>query len=91
MYIIDLSSEWGSTTRLISVARKLAKQLSIDEEETEAIIEEMLEGSYNELLDAFESYFGEIALLQNRPFELDEGIWGDEVEDEEHTWNNYDY
>lgn len=79
MIIIDLSGPEGNAFSLMGKVKVYGKQLEMEKSEIDAIIDEMKEGDYNDLLDVFENHFGEYVLLQNKPFEWDEDIWDDEI------------
>ena len=77
--IIDLSGPRGNAFNLLAQAKKLGKILDMTKEEIESVNKEMMSGDYNNLIDVFENYFGELVILQNKPFEWDEDIWDDEI------------
>jgi len=52
---IDITGPDGNAFMLIGQARQLAKQLDMD---GNAIIEEMMAGDHESLLDTFEKHFG---------------------------------
>ena len=79
MIVIDLSGPQGNSFNLLGQARKLGKILDMTKEEIESVNKEMMSGDYNNLIDVFENYFGELVILQNKPFEWDEDIWDDEI------------
>ena len=77
--MIDLSGPQGNAFNLLAQAKKLGKILDMTKEEIESVNKEMMSGDYNNLIDVFENYFGELVILQNKPFEWDEDIWDDEI------------
>lgn len=79
MIVIDLSGPQGNSFNLLAQARKLGKILDMTKEEIESVNEEMMSGDYDNLIDVFENYFGELVVLQNKPFEWDEDVWDDEI------------
>ena len=59
--VIDINGPQGNAFFLMGTAGKLAKQLDLN---TDKIIEEMKAGDYENLLDTFDSYFGDYVDLQ---------------------------
>lgn len=57
---IDLSGPDGNAFVLFGYAKNYAKQLGLDGNE---IVEEMKSGDYENLLNVFDSYFGEFVTL----------------------------
>lgn len=57
---IDLTGPDGNAFALMGIAKKAAKQLGLD---GEAIVLEMQEGDYENLIEVFEKYFGRIFTL----------------------------
>jgi hypothetical protein len=57
---IDLTGPQGNAFFLLGTASNLAKQLGMNSEE---IIEEMKSGDYENLLEVFDGYFGDIVTL----------------------------
>jgi hypothetical protein len=53
---IDISGPAGNAFALMGSARNYAKQLGLD---PKPIIEEMMSGDYENLLQSFDKYFGE--------------------------------
>ena len=53
---IDLTGPQGNAFFLLGTASKLAKQLEFD---SDAILKEMRESDYENLVEVFDSYFGE--------------------------------
>jgi hypothetical protein len=61
---IDLAGPDGNAFALMGFARQWAKQLGRD---PDPIIEEMMSGDYNNLLDVFDKNFKYVATLLNDP------------------------
>jgi len=57
---IDLTGPHGNAFYLIGVAKNLAKQL---EKDSVAIIEEMMSGDYEHLVEVFDREFGHFVIL----------------------------
>lgn len=53
---IDISGPEGNAYYLLSTAKAFAKQLNLDDE---AILEEMQESDYENLITVFDKHFGE--------------------------------
>ena len=58
--IIDLTGPQGNAFCLMGIARDTARQMGIDHE---PIIEDMMSGEYEHLLEVFEKHFGTIYTL----------------------------
>lgn len=58
--IIDLSGEQGNAYYLLGIASNLSKQLGLN---SKKIIEEMKSDDYENLIQVFDSYFGEYVTL----------------------------
>ena len=59
--IIDLTGPDGNAFALMGYARKLAKQLDLD---STKIIQEMISGDYENLLEVFDNAFGDFVILE---------------------------
>jgi hypothetical protein len=59
--IIDLTGPDGNAFALMGYARKLAKQLDLD---STKIIQEMMSGDYENLLEVFDNAFGDFVILE---------------------------
>jgi hypothetical protein len=57
---IDLTGPDGNASVLLGIARKYAKQLGLDDK---IIIEDMMSGDYEHLVDTFEDNFGSFVTL----------------------------
>lgn len=57
---IDLTGPQGNAFYLLGTARNLAKQLELDGKQ---IMEEMMSGDYENLLQVFDRYFGSFVTL----------------------------
>lgn len=60
-YVIDLTGPQGNAFVMLGHARKLAKLLNLD---SEKIMYEMTRGDYENLIQVFDSYFGEYVILE---------------------------
>lgn len=58
--VIDLTGPDGNAFALMGYARKYARQLEID---SKLIIEDMMSGDYEHLLEVFEKHFGSFVTL----------------------------
>ena len=59
--VIDLTGPDGNAFALMGYANKLAKQLGLD---SEAIINDMKSGDYENLLEVFDENFGAFVMLE---------------------------
>jgi hypothetical protein len=59
--IIDLTGPDGNAYALMGYASRFAKQLGLD---GKAITNEMMAGNYEDLLQVFDSYFGDFVVLE---------------------------
>ena len=59
--VIDLTGPQGNAFFLLGMAEKWGKQLGLD---TEKIYQEMTSGDYENLIQVFDSYFGDICDLE---------------------------
>ena len=59
--VIDLTGPDGNAFNLLGVANRLGKQLGMD---TEALIERMTSGDYENLVQEFDKAFGNIVILE---------------------------
>ena len=57
---IDLTGPQGNAFFLLGTATKLARQLDLNEYE---VLNEMKSGDYENLLQVFDSYFGDFVIL----------------------------
>lgn len=62
--VIDLTGPDGNAFSLLAKARKFGKQLSMSNEKIDALIERMMDGDYENLLDEFEKVFGDYVILE---------------------------
>ena len=61
--IIDLTGPDGNALTLIVYAKRLSKQLGWKDKGA-ALINEMMEGDYEHLLEVFDNAFGEFVILE---------------------------
>ena len=59
--VIDLTGPDGNAFALMGLANKLAKQLGLD---SEIIINDMTSSDYENLLEVFDSNFGDYVILE---------------------------
>lgn len=59
--VLDLTGPDGNAYALMGYAQRYAKQLNLD---GKAIVEEMMSGDYENLLQVFDKYFGEYIVLE---------------------------
>tara|TARA_Y100000389_G_C17451540_1_gene515173 strand:+ start:1112 stop:1330 length:219 start_codon:yes stop_codon:yes gene_type:complete len=59
--VIDLTGPDGNAFALMGYAKKLAKQLDLD---STKITQEMMSGDYENLLEVFDSAFGDFVILE---------------------------
>ncbi len=56
---IDLTGEQGDAFYILGMAGTLGKQLSMTDEEIEAVRDQMKAGDYENLVSVFDDYFGD--------------------------------
>lgn len=61
MLVLDLTGPQGNALVLLGYAKNLAKQLDLD---GSAIIDEMKSGDFENLVQVFDSYFGDYVILE---------------------------
>jgi hypothetical protein len=59
--VIDLTGPDGNAFALMGYAKQFAKQLGLD---YKTITNEMMRGDYENLLQVFDSYFGDYVILE---------------------------
>ncbi len=59
--VIDLTGPDGNAFALRGYAKKFAKQLDLD---STKIIQEMMSGDYENLINTFDKYFGSFVILE---------------------------
>jgi hypothetical protein len=59
--IIDLTGPDGNAYALMAHANRFAKQLGID---GKTVIDEMMSGNYENLLEVFDKHFGDFVILE---------------------------
>jgi hypothetical protein len=59
--VIDLTGPDGNAFMLMGYAKRLARQIGI---EPQPIIEEMMSGDYENLLEVFDRNFGDFVILE---------------------------
>ena len=59
--VIDLTGPDGNAFALLGRVKNLAKQLKFDDKK---IINEMMMGDYEELIETFDKYFGDYVILE---------------------------
>jgi len=59
--VIDLTGPDGNAFSLMVYAKRFAKQLELD---SEPILNEMMEGDYENLLEVFDKNFGKFVILE---------------------------
>jgi hypothetical protein len=59
--VIDLTGPDGNAFALMGYANRLARQIGID---PQPIIEEMMNGDYENLLEVFDRNFGDFVILE---------------------------
>ena len=59
--VIDITGPDGNAFALMAYAKRFAKQLELD---GSAIIKEMRSGDYENLLQVFDSHFGDFVILE---------------------------
>jgi hypothetical protein len=59
--VIDLTGPQGNAFFLLGTAQKWAKQLGFN---VDAVLDEMQSGDYENLVQVFDSYFGDYVILE---------------------------
>jgi len=59
--VIDLTGPDGNAYALMAYANRFAKQLGID---GKTVIDEMMSGNYENLLEVFDKHFGDFVILE---------------------------
>lgn len=62
--VIDLTGPQGNAFYLLGVAKNFCKQLDMTEKNTQAILDEMTSGDYENLIQVFDREFGSIVILE---------------------------
>ena len=62
--VIDLTGPQGNAFNLLATARSFCKQLDMSEKNTQAILDEMMSGDYENLIQVFDREFGSIVTLE---------------------------
>jgi len=62
--VIDLTGPDGNAFALLAYASKFGKQLGWDRDEIEIILREMRSSDYENLVNTFDKYFGELIILE---------------------------
>lgn len=62
--VIDLTGPQGNAFYLLGVARDFCKQLDMTEKNTQAILDEMTSGDYENLIQVFDREFGSVVILE---------------------------
>lgn len=62
--VIDLTGPQGNAFYLLGVAKNFCKQLDMTEKNTQAILDEMTSGDYENLIQVFDREFGSIVTLE---------------------------
>jgi DNA-directed RNA polymerase subunit K/omega len=59
--VIDLTGPQGNAYALMALASRYARQLGLD---SDAVLAEMQQGDYENLVQVFDRYFGEYVILE---------------------------
>jgi len=59
--VIDLTGPDGNAFVLMGYAKSFAKQMGVD---SKTIIDEMMSGDYENLLEVFDKHFGDFVILE---------------------------
>jgi hypothetical protein len=59
--VIDLTGPEGNAYCLMGYARRYSRQLGLD---SDKVIDEMMRGDYENLLNVFDNYFGDYVILE---------------------------
>ena len=72
MTAIDIRGPQGNAFALMGTAKSLARQLGYDKDEIDEIVNEMMQGDYEHLLDTFEKHFPVVELIGRDEEDYDE-------------------
>jgi hypothetical protein len=61
---IDLDGPEGNAFALMGIAKNLGRQLDLTLEETDKLIQDMMSGDYENLLQVFDNAFGAFVILE---------------------------
>ena len=62
--IIDLTGPDGNAFALMGMAKRFGSQLGWDKGQTQDLINEMMDGDYEHLLEVFDREFGDFVILE---------------------------
>ena len=62
--VIDLTGPQGNAFFLLGTAKNFCNQLDMTEKNTQAILDEMKSGDYENLIQVFDREFGSIVILE---------------------------
>lgn len=62
--VIDLTGPDGNAFALMGYARSFGKQLGWDKVKIQELMNEMMDGNYEQLLETFDREFGEFVILE---------------------------
>jgi hypothetical protein len=62
--IIDLTGPEGNAFALMGMAQRFGRQLGWDKGQTQDLINEMMDGDYEHLLEVFDREFGDFVILE---------------------------
>lgn len=62
--VLDLTGPEGNAFYLIGVARKLATQFEYTKEKIESLTNDLMSGSYEDLIHRFDKEFGDYVILE---------------------------
>lgn len=60
----DLTGEQGNAFYLLGTAKNFAKQMGYSSEEIESLLSEMKSSDYENLIEVFDSHFGDFVILE---------------------------
>ena len=64
LIVIDLTGPDGNAFVLMGIAKKFGKQMGWDKTKSNELINEMMSGDYENLLEAFDREFGDFVILE---------------------------
>ncbi len=62
-FSIDLTGPDGNAFNLLAKAERWSRELNYSKEQTDKILEEMKSGDYDNLVETFDKYFGDMVIL----------------------------
>lgn len=62
-HVIDLTGPEGNSFNLLGITKRYSEYLGYTKEETDKLLEEMMSGDYENLIETFDKHFGSFVVL----------------------------